>query len=108
MQVQLVESGEGDVQPFIARWRAAGGSERANYQLFVTELCGLLGVPAPGPAQGDERDNAYLLERRVSFAHGDGSSSAGYIDCYRRGAFVLEAKKLRAGAHTKGFDDWWR
>nr|HRM00190.1 class I SAM-dependent DNA methyltransferase [Acidovorax sp.] len=27
------------------------------------------------------------------------------IDCYRRGHFVLEAKKLKAGSHTKGFDD---
>jgi hypothetical protein len=54
---------------------------------------------------GDERDNAYVFERRVSFAHGDGSHSAGFIDCYRRGAFVLEAKRLKAGAHTKGFDD---
>jgi hypothetical protein len=24
---------------FITRWQAASGSERANYQLFVTELC---------------------------------------------------------------------
>ena len=96
---------EPEAEPFIARWQSAGGSERANYQLFVGELCALLGLPAPEPAQGDERDNAYVFERRVSFAHGDGSTSAGFIDCYRRGAFVLEAKKLRAGAHTKGFDD---
>ena len=90
---------------FVERWRDAGGSERANYQLFIGELCALLGLPAPGPAMGDERDNAYVFERRISFAHGDGSSSAGFIDCYRRGAFVLEAKRLKAGAHTKGFDD---
>ena len=94
-----------DAQPFISRWRAAGGSERANCQLFVTELCALLGLPAPEPAREDVRDNAYVFERRVGFAHGDGSTSSGFIDCYRRGAFVLEAKKLRAGAHTKGFDD---
>ena len=96
---------EPEAEHFIARWQSAGGSERANYQLFVGELCALLGLPAPEPAQGDERDNAYVFERRVSFSHGDGSTSAGFIDCYRRGAFVLEAKKLRAGAHTKGFDD---
>lgn len=35
----------------------------------------------------------------------DGSSSAGRIDCYNRGHFVLEAKKQKMGAHTKGFDD---
>jgi hypothetical protein len=93
------------IEAFIQRWRQAGGSERANYQLFVTGLCDLLGLPHPEPAREDTRDNAYVFERRVTFAHGDGSVSAGFIDCYRRGAFVLEAKKLRAGAHTRGFDD---
>ena len=90
---------------FIARWQGVGGSERANYQLFVTELCRLLDVPEPGPARDDTRDNAYVFERRITFAHGDGSSSAGFIDCYKRGAFVLEAKRIKAGAHTQGFDD---
>ncbi|MEO8123556.1 MAG: type IIL restriction-modification enzyme MmeI, partial [Burkholderiales bacterium] len=93
------------IAAFIERWSAAGGSERANYQLFVGELCALLGCPTPEPASEDTRDNAYVFERRVQFAHGDGSTSAGFIDCYRRGAFVLEAKKLRAPGHTKGFDD---
>ena len=95
----------GDVDAFIQRWQHAGGSERANYQLFITGLCQLLGLPQPEPAHDDTRDNAYVFERRVTFAHGDGSQSAGFIDCFKRGAFVLEAKKLRAGAHTKGFDD---
>ncbi len=93
------------IDDFLTRWGGASGSERANYQLFVADLCRLLGTPLPEPAREDTRDNAYVFERRVSFAHGDGSTSAGFIDCYKRGAFVLEAKKLRAGAHTKGFDD---
>jgi hypothetical protein len=101
----LIDSDTTDAQPFIERWRAAGGSERANYQLFIGELCALLGLSAPDPARDDPRDNAYVFERRVDFAHGDGSRSAGFIDCYRRGAFVLEAKKLKAGPATKGFDD---
>jgi len=90
---------------FIARWQAAGGSERANYQLFITELCALLGLPTPDPAADDHRDNAYVFERRVVFHHGNGSESNGFIDCYRRGHFVLEAKKIRQGSETKGFDD---
>ena len=52
-------------QAFITRWVAASGSERANYQLFVTELCDLLGTPKPDPASDDTRDNAYVFERRV-------------------------------------------
>jgi len=92
------------IERFISRWQAAGGSERANYQLFVGELTELLGLPRPDPARDDTRDNAYVFERRVRFRHGDGSESHGFIDCYRRGTFVLEAKKIRAGA-GKGFDD---
>ncbi|WP_374682871.1 class I SAM-dependent DNA methyltransferase [Accumulibacter sp.] len=90
---------------FIARWRTADGSELANYQLFVTDLCRLLDVPSPDPARDDTRDNAYVFERRVSFRHGDGSSSNGRIDCYKRGHFVLEAKKIRLDVASKGFDD---
>lgn len=93
------------VEQLIAKWIKATGSERANYQLFVADLCQLLGVPTPDPARDDTRDNAYVFERRITFNHGDGSTSAGFIDCYRRGAYVLEAKKVKAAGHTKGFDD---
>jgi hypothetical protein len=93
------------VATFINRWRGVTGSERANYQLFISGLCDLLELPHPEPAHEDSRDNAYVFERRVTFAHGDGSSSNGFIDCYRRSAFVLEAKKVKAGVHTKGFDE---
>ena len=48
---------------FIARWQSAGGSERANYQLFITELCVLLELPKPEPAQADARDNAYVFKK---------------------------------------------
>ena len=61
-------------------------------------------MPEPGPARDDTRDNCYVFERRITFAHGDGS--AGFIACYKRGStFVLEAKRIKAGAHTQGFDD---
>lgn len=88
----------GSIETFLARWQSAGGSERANYQLFITELCELLDLPKPEPAQDNARDNAYVFERRVVFRHGDGSTSNGFIDCYRRACFNLEAKKLKVGA----------
>jgi len=88
-------------QAFIDRWRGVAASELATAQSFVMDLCELLGVPKPHATP--EQD--YMFERPVTFSHGDGSKSAGRIDCYRRGHFVLEAKKLKAGAHTKGFDD---
>jgi hypothetical protein len=93
------------IDTFLARWRAAGGSERANYQLFIADLCALLDVDKPQPANEDTRDNPYVFERRVIFRHGDGSTSNGFIDCYKRGSFIGEAKKIRAGAETRQFDD---
>ncbi len=72
--------------------------------MFVRELCELLDVPVPDPARAETVDNAYVFERRIIFRHGDGSNSEGRIDCYRRGAFVLEAKKIRSGG-AQTFDD---
>ena len=57
------------------------------------------------PAGPDTAANAYVFERRVVFHHGDGSTSNGFIDCYKRGSFIGEAKKIRAGAETRQFDD---
>jgi hypothetical protein len=88
-------------QTFITRWRGVTASELSTAQSFVIDLCALLGVPHPHPTP--EQD--YMFERPVTFRHGDGSSSAGRIDCYRQGAFCLESKKLKAPGHTKGFDD---
>lgn len=90
---------------FIARWQKATGSELANAQLFVTELCELLGLPRPNPATGTAEDDAYVFERRTQHIDGNGSENERRIDCYKRGCFVLEAKKIKAGTHTKGFDD---
>lgn len=86
---------------FIARWAGTTASELATAQSFVIDLCALLGVDKPHPTP----EQTYMFERPVTFAHGDGSTSAGRIDCYKRGHFVLEAKKLKAAGHTKGFDD---
>lgn len=91
------------VEAFITRWAKASGSERANYQLFLTELAALLDLPRPDPASDDTRDNAYVFERHVTEKSADGTESARYIDLYRRGCFICEAKKVKAGEHTKGF-----
>ncbi|WP_018174293.1 DNA methyltransferase [Thioalkalivibrio sp. ALJ9] len=92
------------VEAFLDRWRDTGGSERANYQLFLTELCALLDLPQPDPASDDTADNAYVFERRVTIRNPDGSENRGYIDLYRRGCFVLEAKQTGKGLHTQGWD----
>jgi hypothetical protein len=78
---------------FLRRWEASGAAERANYALFLSELCDLLGVPRPEPTRPDDAENAYVFERAVTFQNGDGTTSTGRIDLYKRGGFVLEAKQ---------------
>lgn len=94
-----------DIEGFIQRWSKASGSELANAQTFVIELCELLGLERPAPSLQEASENGYAFERHITFRHPDGSTSPGRIDCYRRGCFVLESKKVKAGAATKGFDD---
>ncbi|MCB0233155.1 MAG: class I SAM-dependent DNA methyltransferase, partial [Anaerolineae bacterium] len=74
---------------FIARWQASGAAERANYQLFLSELCDVLDLPRPNPTVPDEAGNVYVFEKPVPLPHG----TTGRIDLYRRGSFVLEAKQ---------------
>jgi hypothetical protein len=82
-----------EIESFIARWAPSGGGERSNYQLFLTELCGVIGVPVPEPAVGDESKNAYIFERKIAARRIDGPTTANFIDLYKRGCFVLEAKQ---------------
>jgi hypothetical protein len=97
---------ENQLMDFIARWRESGAAERANCQLFLGELCDVLGVERPRPAQADDGLNAYVFERAVTFNNPDGTTSAGRIDLYKRGCFVLEAKQgsdpVRGGASLFG------
>jgi hypothetical protein len=86
---------------FIARWQGVNASELSTAQSFVRELCELLGVQVPHTTP----EQNYMFERPITFSHGDGSTSPGRIDCYLRGHFVLESKKLKSGPQTKGFDD---
>ncbi|HRO88823.1 MAG TPA: class I SAM-dependent DNA methyltransferase, partial [Chiayiivirga sp.] len=96
-----IATDQGAADAFIARWQGVTASELSTSQSFLIDLCRLLDVDIPHPTP--EQD--YMFERPITFAHGDGSTSAGRIDLYRSGAFVLESKKVRLGAHTKGFDD---
>ena len=79
---------------FIARWQGVAlteATELSSSQTFILELCALLGVDTPLPTKASD----YMFERPITFAHGDGSSSPGRIDCYRRGHFVWESKKFK-------------
>ena len=82
------------IASFITRWEKSGGSEKANYALFLTELCGqILHVPHPEPAGPDNTKNRYVFERAVTHKEADGSTASGYLDLYKAGCFVLETKQ---------------
>jgi len=90
------------VKRFIARWSGQeGGQERANYALFLSELCDVLGVARPEPAAADHSTNDYVFERVVRETLRDGTVSHQRIDLYKRGCFILEAKQSRQKGGTK-------
>jgi hypothetical protein len=84
------------IEAFIARWQGReGGQERANYALFLSELCGALGIAPPEPASAKTEENDYVFERLVKDPGFDGTVSSRRIDLYKKGCFVLEAKQSR-------------
>lgn len=82
-----------DIEHFIAKWSKSGGAERANYALFLVELCDLLGVDHPDPAGDRSRD--YAFERPVKPRESAETSHPKRIDLYKRDHFILEAKQSR-------------
>jgi len=77
------------IDAFIAKWAASGAAERANAQSFILDLCRQLEVAPPQPKTPEEAANAYVFEKTVPGIAG----SKNFIDCYKRGHFVLEAKQ---------------
>lgn len=81
------------VDNFIARWKGSTGSERANFQSFMGELCVLLQLPVPDPGKAENSHNAYVFERFIAPQRADSTTEKRYIDLYRRDCFVLEGKQ---------------
>jgi len=80
------------IDDFLKRWGGReGGAERANYALFLGELATVLDVPPPDPGAqgrlGDYQFEGYVRDPQM----GD----KGFIDLYKRGCFILEAKQSR-------------
>ena len=80
-------------ESFIPRWQKSSASERANYALFLAELCDYLDLPRPEPSQADESLNTYTIDKAVEYKELDGSTTTNFVDLYRRRCFVLEAKQ---------------
>lgn len=81
-----------NLQALAVRWATAKAAERANAQSYLIELCEALGVPRPQPA-----GSGYEFEFAMTITSRDGSETTGFVDCYRQGHFVLEAKDYADG-----------
>ena len=86
-------------EAFIALWQGVTASELSTSQSFIIGLCELLDVPRPHATP--EQD--YMFERPVTFTYADGTKSPGRADCYRRGNFVAESKKLKSSVGSERF-----
>lgn len=89
----MAEPTAAQIDTFIQRWEKSGAAERANYALFLTELCDLLGLPRPQPAGPDNSANRYCFERAVVRKNPDGTTSTGFIDLYKAACLLLESKQ---------------
>ena len=90
------------VDAFIVRWTGCtGGAERANYQMFLSELCDAIGVPRPDPAGAERERNDYVFERAVRPRSTDAVAAPKRIDLYKKNAFILEAKQSRLPGEAK-------
>jgi hypothetical protein len=74
------------------RWAGVKPAERANTHTFVQELCAALGVEVPRPA-----GSGYEFERAIKVFARDGTTATNFVDLYKQGHFVLEAKDEEAG-----------
>jgi hypothetical protein len=76
------------------KWDAVPAAERANFQPYVSELCDALGVPRPQP-----RGSGYEFEYPVTTTdRRTGKETTSFVDLYRQGCFILEAKHTDASA----------
>ncbi|MCC7501874.1 MAG: hypothetical protein IT229_05050, partial [Flavobacteriales bacterium] len=101
----MSKTGPQGIQAFITKWEVSGAAERANAQLFIAELCDVIGVEHPQPKTPDEHANAYVFEKAIPVNAQRPSSApvpstqwvdtptTNFIDCYKSGCFVLETKQ---------------
>lgn len=76
------------------KWAAAPPAERAHFQSYANELCDALDVARP-----QSRGSGYEFEYPVTTTdRRTGRDTTNFIDLYRQGHFILEAKHTDAGA----------
>ena len=97
---------------FLEKWSGSAAAERSNAQSFVIDLCAVLNVDPPHAATSDADRDAYVFEKPVTVPHEGRQQSIGFIDLYKRGHFILEAKQgseegsLRLGTAKRDTPAW--
>ena len=90
------KSGDFEIPPvegFILKWSKSGGSELGSSQLFITDLCSLIGVATPDPPRPDLADNSYVFEKGVERTGPTGRKSTARIDLWIKGRLIWESKQ---------------
>ena len=86
------------VLSFLQTWKGSHGNERANYQSFFQDLCVALDVDRP-PPKGSVTFDPYCFDKEVRFFHSDRDTTVRFVDFYKDGHFLIEAKQ---GGETTG------
>jgi len=90
-----------DVASFVEKWRGSGASERANKDMFLIELCDVLGIPRPAPATGDPSVDLYVFEKSIPVPLEGGTKTTWHADLYKHACLLLEAKQSLTSAAIK-------
>jgi len=80
------------LRKLVARWTGVKARERANYQLYLGELCAALDVEGPRPA-----GSGYEYEFPIKVVDREGKEGSNFVDLFKRDHFVLEAKDKEPG-----------
>jgi hypothetical protein len=78
---------------FLEKWSDSAAAERSNAQSFVIDLCAVVNVDPPHAATSDADRDSYVFEKPVTVPHDGRQQSIGFIDLFKRGHFILEAKQ---------------
>ena len=97
---------------FLDKWSDSAAAERSNAQSFLNDLCQVLNVEPPHAATSDPTRDSYVFEKPVTVPHEGRQQSIGFIDLFKRGHFILEAKQgseessSRLGTAKRGTPAW--
>lgn len=80
------------ISDFVKKWENSQGNERANYQTFFGDLCRDLTVDE-APPKGNILNDPYCFDKDVKIPHPRGNITTCYIDFYKAGHFLIEAKQ---------------